>query len=391
MFGIGRSFKRGFKEFKLYKEKQKIIRQYKKFFIEQQKIQDEYDLDGMKNAHKIVVFVIPPELEVYGGMMSFFSLCSNSRKVLKGIAEVFLATCTCKYHNTTIAYAYNDKFPNDEKIYRFDQVATHAKNVLDMILHLPEIYITNFLEWSTQWELDFVKSIPNLQINILLQNIDLMPDVAQVERLREYTGNITITTAHQRYANQQVCNKFNAPIKHVSVDLDISKYKKIDFKKKEKIIVFSPDNHEDKIVVRRFIETYLPEYRIITVQNMTFDEYMALITKAMFVISFGEAFDGYFIQPYGVGTLGFSVYNDRFFPDKSFKDIKTVYSSYLDMAINIYKDVKFWEGHKDAYIKYADNLKIVFDNIYPKVDVAENLIRFYKNEYDFIPTDEGVR
>ena len=389
MFGIGRSIKAGIRAFKEYHEKKKIIKNYIKIFVEQQKIQDSYELSGIKNAKKIVVFIIPPENCVYGGMMSFFSLCSNSRKVLDGKAEVLLATCMCKYYDTVVTYAYNDKFPNDEKIYRFEQIAKYAENVSELIIHLPEIYISNFLNWSTNEELNFIKKVKHLQINILLQNIDLMPDINEIKRLFKFTKNITVTTAHQRYATQQISNMLNAPLKHISVDLDISKYKKIKFENKEKIIVFSPDNHKDKIVVQRFIETYLPKYRIITVENMKFDEYMELITKAMFVITFGEAFDGYFIQPYGVGTLGLSVYNDRFFPDKTFKQMKTVYSSYLDLAVNIEKDIRFWENHKNEYIKYAEEMKNKFDNLYRKTDVEENLIKFYNNEYDFLPCNNG--
>ena len=53
--------------------------------------------------------------------------------------------------------------------------------------------------------------------------------------------------------------------------------------------------------------------------------YMDYIAKAMFVISFGEGFDGYFIQPCLVGSVGIAVYNERFFPDSSWKELDNVY------------------------------------------------------------------
>ena len=383
MFGIGTYIKSFYR--KDIRERRNEEKYFINFFKEQRAIQDTYDLTSIQKAKKLVVFVIPPEISVYGGMMSFFSLCEKSRDVLGDSALTLIATCPYMWKGQLSTFCKNDNFPNNEKIYRFEQLTKNAENVSEMILHIPEIYAKQFCSLCTKQDIKFIRSVPNLHINILLQNIDLMPSLGELTELYSLSKNITLTAAHEKYATQETSNKWKAPLKHISAIIDITKYKEIPFYKKEKIIVFSPDEHKDKVVIRRFIEEELPDYKIVVVKNMKFNDYMDLITRAFFTITFGEAFDGYFIQPYGVGSMGFSVYNNRFFPDKSYLEWKTVYSSYLDMAKKLKNDVQYWKNHPHEYYKFIGMAKKKFDSIYVNDSVKENLKLFYNNKYDYHP------
>lgn len=361
------------------------VKKHIRFFKKQVRIQDSYDLRELRAARKMVVFVIPAENQVYGGMMSFFSLCEKSRDILGESAMTLIATCPCWWMWQIVTYAENKNFPNREKIYRFEQISRHAASVQELILHVPEIYADKFWGLCSRADLRFIKNVAKVQINILLQHIDLMPSLKDLSNLYSLSNKVTITTGNEKSATQEVSNKWNAPLKHVSVSLDISKYPKVPFQDKEKVILFSNDEHPDKYVVRRFIEEGLPDYRIMIIEKMTFDEYMSWISRARFTITFGEGFDAYFIQPYGVGSMGLSVYNERFFPSAEYLEMKSVYNSYIEMACNIKNDVLYWENHPSEYSAFVESAKDKFDAIYVNDNVSKNLRKFYANEYDFFP------
>ena len=60
--------------------------------------------------------------------MSIFSLCKASREINED------AYCTLSTYPNGKTYVINDKFYNNEKVLRFDQIVDNAKNVQEMIL-----------------------------------------------------------------------------------------------------------------------------------------------------------------------------------------------------------------------------------------------------------------
>lgn len=321
---LGLKFK--FRNFKYYKQ-----------FIDAVKIQDAYDLTNLNNAKKLILFLIPSpdKCIINGGIMSIFLLCETSREINPD------ATCIIStFPNKKYTYAKNDKFLNNESIYRFSQIVDNAKNLEEMILHIPEYYADDFYNDLTGKDIEFLKSIKNLHINIMNQNIELMPELEKLRDLYKLTNNITQTLAHDRYATQEVCDKWQIPTHLFSVNIDISKYKAYPFEEKEKIIVLSPDCNENKEKIVKKLEKELPDWKLVTVNNMTFTEYMDLISRAFFTITFGEGMDGYFGQPQYVNSVGFAVYNDEFFPNNNWKNFENVYASYDEMYENIVADVK---------------------------------------------------
>lgn len=57
------------------------------------------------------------------------------------------------------------------------------------------------------------------------QNIELMPEPEKLKDLYKLTNNITQTIAHDRYATQEVCDKWQIPTHLFSVNIDLTKYK----------------------------------------------------------------------------------------------------------------------------------------------------------------------
>ena len=223
-------------------------------------IQDTLDLTELQNSKKIIVFLVPAGTKINGGIMSIFSLCKTTRDICQD------ACCfICTYPNGK-TYVKNNKFYNDEKVLRFEQIVENAKNVDEIILHIPEYYANDFYNDLNINDIKFLQSIHNLQINILNQNIKLMPKPKQLQNLYELTRNITQTIAHDKYATQEICDKWQLPTHLFSVNIDLSNYDFVDFSKKEKIIVISPDKNDYKNKIIKIIKKNFPDFKIVTVK-----------------------------------------------------------------------------------------------------------------------------
>lgn len=343
------------------------------------KIQNSYDLTDLQNTEKIVLFLVPNLSMISGGLMSIYSMCEYSRNICKD------SFCLISTHPGDYTYAVNDKFKNNEKIYRWEQITKNAKNVKEMILHIPEYYSQEFYSDLGESDIKFLKSIKKLHINIMNQNIELMPEPEGIKNLYELTSQITQTTAHHRYAKQEICDKWTIPMHFFSVYIDYSKYKQYSFDEKEKIIVLSPDSNDFKENIVDKLQRELPDFKLITVQDMTFSEYMDLISKAYFTITFGEGMDGYFCAPHFVNSVGITVYNDNFFPDSSWLNLKNVYSDYNDLLSNLVSDINFLISSPEDYQKIIQEYCYRMMELYSLEKFKDNLERFYKKEYDFFP------
>lgn len=347
-------------------------------------IQDTLDLSCLEHSKKVIVFLTPGESKICGGIMSIFSLCQASREIQQ---DAFCCISTFPNHKT---YVINDKFYNNERILRFEQITNKAKNAQEIIVHIPEFYTPYFYQDLGKNDMDFLESIPNLQINIMNQNIELMPDTERLQCLYTLTTNITQTIAHNRYCTQEVCDKWHIPTHLFSVNLDLGKYKAYPFKEKEHMIVVSPDENGMKETIINKIHFLFPEWRIITIRDMSFNQYMDYIARGFFSITFGEGMDGYFNQPAYVGGVGFAVYNDAFFPNESWKKLENVYQSYDEMLEKICDDMKILSNNEGLYYGIIRKHVQKLNEIYTRNDYLRNIDKFYKRHYDYVPSMKGV-
>ena len=342
------------------------------------KEQDLYDLTALQQAQKLIVFLIPNIKMMTGGIQSIYSICKYSREICPD------ALCLISTHPGKFTYSHNDFFKNDEQIFRWEQIIENAKNAKEIIIHVPEYFAGKFYKSLKKADIKFLKGIENLQINIINQNIELMPAPSEIKDLFKLTNNITQTIGHHRYATQEVCDKWQIPAHFLSVHIDLSGYKSYPFEEKEKIIVLSPDNAPYKEAVIEKLKNELPDFKLVTVENMTFDEYMDLIARAYFVISFGEGFDGYFNQPEYVGSLGFAVYNDVFFPNQSWSKLNNVYNSAEEMLKKLGFDLINLLNNQNLYYQTLTQKKERLDKLYSSQILKENLIKFYNHNYEYL-------
>jgi hypothetical protein len=343
------------------------------------KIQNNYNISWLSDCKKLAIFFVPAVAGVSGGVQSIFSFCSATRGLCGNYAAV---VCTLPSYFTVARYTW---FRNNENVYRLDLIMQHATNLEKIVLHIPEYAAGNFADKCSKKQRKFIQHIPKVHINIMNQNIELMPPPEKLQKLRQLTSNITQTTAHDRYASQETADHWQIPAHLLSVSIDTSLYAKRSFTEKEKLIVFSPDRPE---TARKFFLLFkhsLPEYKIVTVKNMTFDTYMNLISRAFAVLTFGEGFDGYFLQPAVVGTLGIAVYNDTFFPDKSWLLLDNVYESFEILYKSIVDDIKnkFWL--QKVYDDTIAKLQLKCSTLYSYDKYRDNIVNFYAGKYHYLP------
>lgn len=347
-------------------------------------VQNLRDLSRLREARELVVFVVPSLPLVNGGVMSIFSLCRQSREICTQ------ACCLIVTRPGFYTHAVNKLFKNDEKIHRWKQIVAQARQVRKMILHLPEYYAPVFPGDLDSQSVAFLKAIPELQINILNQNIECMSEPADLDSLRELTANLTQTTAHDRYATQEVCDKWGIPTHHFSVHIDRSQYPALPFDRKSKTLVLSPDPNPFKEEILARLRERLPDYRQVVVQGLTFDRYMHLVSSSRFSLTFGEGFDGYFCDPFEVGGLGLAVYNDEFFPDASWLELRNVYRSFQDMLDRVVDDIRFLEKNPQEYHRLSALALGRIQSLYGLEKFKDNLTRFYDGRYDFLPRTPGA-
>lgn len=345
--------------------------------------QNKYDMSTLQNANKVILFILPERSFKSGGVISIVNLCVTTRALITD-AEVILAT-----FQSFETYSKIDWFENNENIYRFSHIVTENFNPDELYIHIPE-YLSGMFESGLKEEQKAIlKRISHLHINILNQNILLMPEYDAIQRLFSLTQEITQTTAHDRYANQQICDRWKMPLHHFSAVLPEPTRERplpsFEEKSSKRLVVFSPDCHPYRERIHEVVSREFAGCTIKTVKNLTYSEYFLLISEAMFVVTFGEGFDAYFTQPFFVGTIGISVFNPTFFPSSEWKDLENVFESYDEALKTIAQKMNKFSACENIYSEILIKNKAMIESVYSNSMFEDNILRFYQKKYDFVP------
>ncbi len=250
------------------------------------------------------------------------------------------------------------------------------------MIHVPEYIVPNLFEYLDTKDISWLKSLKNVHINILNQNIELMPPVDIIHRLKEFSAFLTCTTAHENYSTKKEQQRLGIPMHKLSVDSAKGGFYFKPYEHKENIMAVSPDFHPMKQEILKKIKKEIPGLKLKIIRNMTFEEYKKLIVRAKWSITFGEGLDGYFSEPVFSGSVSFAVFNTKFFtPD--FQDIETVYDSFEDLLQNICSDIKRIDNNKETYEKINKQTKTLIYKYYKQNEYLDNLKNFYLEKYTF--------
>ena len=330
---------------------------------------------GDANARKLIWFLVPSWDAAAGGVMSICSIHAETRMLLGG-PDVAVVASTYPDHPTLKKYT---GFANSMDIFSFSEVVTHFKSVEHAILHIPEYFSKDFFHHLSPSERLFLDTIPRLHINIMLQNIDQCnPD--DVQPLRTLADEITCTTAHDRYSTQEQSTRFGIPLSS-SIRVVDQRYEQRHWTEKLDIIVLSPDQHPLRGRVIDTIEKGLPSVELITVENMSYENYRSLIAKAKWSLTFGEGLDGYFTEMAWTGGIPFAVYNDRFFMPQ-FRELPTVYDTWDKLQTWIVGDILKLD-HDEVYHAAGEPIRQILSQLYSREKYRENIRLFYDERYSF--------
>ena len=179
------------------------------------------------------------------------------------------------------------------------------------------------------------------------------------------------------------------PTHLMSVAIDKDNYIHEDYSNKKDQIIMSPDYHPEKEQIIKHIKRELPKYKIVEVSGMKYEEYKKLIAESKFTITFGEGFDGYYIESIFSNTLAFAVYNDEFFPTKDFLDLRNIYKNYSIFLKEIVSNIKQLENSIE-YKKTINSNSTKLEKIYNYSVYLKNIEQYYQGKYTYIPDSNSL-
>lgn len=326
------------------------------------------------NASRVVVMLVPGTDSISGGILSIYAFYCATRALLGASATVLLGTYPNKL--TSLRYRW---FRNDGQLIRFNLILDTIRPQQAVCLHLLEYYVPYFLRELTPKQISRLQGLQNLHINVMNQNIQLMPAPEVIEQLRQLTPHLTITTAHSSYTTPALRQLYNAPTHLLSAWFEQQEIETVPYRGKENIMMVSPDAHPDKAKILARIRQAFPALQLIVIQNMKYDDFKALEAKAKWSISFGEGFDGYTIFPVLKGGVSFTVYNEDFFLPK-YQVVPTFYASYEVLYENIVADMQRLD-QESAYEAYNSEVATLCrpDHSYEKY--LQRVEAFYRQQY----------
>ena len=352
---------------------------FKKQFIKQ----------NFEKSKRLIIFFVPNEVdEVSGGILSICTIFVQV-KILKNIHNcTVIASFLPKAK--VIDHTYS-KFENDMVVFDFQTIENYFNELDFLEIQIPEYMTTNFQIGNRKMNSFFswIKNIKTIKINILNQNDLLMRKLNVLENLKQITPNISMTVAHEKYANIETRNFYGVPLHLFLPWTSLKPYEKKAYELKENIIIISPDDidrvpsntkvKKEEILAK--MKSELPDYEFITIRNLSFDDYKKIISRAKFTLTFGEGMDGYFCESILSGSISFAVYNTIFFTP-NFKNLPTVYDSFDTLLDKIVLDIKHYD-HTVAYKNYQQDLFMIINNIYSFDRFQNKISDYYLGKIDF--------
>lgn len=342
----------------------------------------------LEECKKLMVFILPEHNEMSGGIYSIFSIASIvKRQRHKHQYEVVLMTRPNALDHT---YCRQRHFRNNEDVFRFQQIE-RCRNVEELYIHIPEYaapFFVNHLEKAT---LTFLRAVSHLYINILNQNIELMPESNEFEDLRSLsTDHLSQSVAHHAYFSQEYADRYNLLTLLLPAYTDLSGYSPTKASEKQDIIIYSPDDAPHKRACLDLINNNFPNYKLIEIRNITFEDFMELATVCKFSISFGEGFDGYVAQPMYQGGLGLTIFKSEFFPDRSFLDHDVFFENSDAMLRNVCDVIDRYSRDHESYNALNRELIRKYDSLYCFDDYIAKINKLVGRQFDIRPGNADI-
>lgn len=346
-----------------------------------------------KKAEKLIIMLVPDGDIINGGVLSLVSIYKEFTR-LKNIHGCEVLAATNNYNCETYFLNFTN-FKNQMQIFDLKTIFDEVPNIKELHFHLPELFIDGFLnDFENKWSLNHKQIFLNTDktsMNILNQNIVLMPEVSSIQKLKNIFGDeITMTMAHKQYANQDMKDKYEIPVHYLSSWFNPVPYDVKEFKNKKNLILFSPDElsrtniqtKNSKQDLIHSIQKKFPDFEIKIIKKLKYDDYKALVSDAKFMITLGEGLDGYYVENVMCGGISFAVYNTDFFTPE-YDNLQTVYKSIDQLFERINIDIQDFNTNPDAFKAYNTVQKEIIEREYSYEKYQKRVEDFILGNYDF--------
>lgn len=329
-----------------------------------------------RSAENLLLFLVTDVDCISGGLMSIAGIYEKScqMKDLHG-CEVAASVFPGKAPISQFSF-----FTNNMPIYSFSDIINAFRNVKKLIVMIPEIYIRELYDHFEKQPYNWFSGIEHIHLNILNQNIELMPYDFEIDRIKHYFDKVTQTTAHKKYTTARMRSKYGIPVHQIIPPISKNIIKR-PYVQKSNLIVYSPDEHPMKEDIIATLKRELPGYAFREIKEMTFAGYLDIISWAKYAISFGEGLDGYFTEIYQAGGIGFTFWNDEFFTEE-YRGIPSILPSFADGSKLLPDLMKKYEDVNEA-VSLNKHVLSVWGKEYADDDKVDASLRnFFMGNYD---------
>ena len=322
-----------------------------------------------RDARSAILFLTLGYDLVNGGILSICSICEETAK-LGHLHDSQTLLCTSPGQRALLRYT---KFSNRHDIFTLPGALRYFRNLERLLLHVPECCVGELAIYLSQHP-EVVSGLKSFHINVLLQNIKLIPCAEDMEILMK-VAKLSCTTAHEKYSGTETNEKLGCPVHHLSTYVSPKFYQRVSFDRKDDLMIVSPDEHPLKNDILSVIQERYPDLRLRIIKDMSYEEYKREISRAKWAISFGEGLDGYFVETIFSGGIGFAVFNNDFFTD-DFAQMSTVYSNYESMMNRVCGDLDRLSS-AERFVDYQEEQFQLCQKHYDYSDYTKNIINFY--------------
>jgi hypothetical protein len=365
--------------YRLIRYKAEWKKQFREFKIRKNQYESIRKTD--QNTEKLILFFIPGadystgKESISGGLISIVSLAQETSLIYY---ETSVKVLCVTYYKEHLVFKLNS-FKNETEVFSPELIENYFTQINELILHIPELYVADFVR-NHQQNIWF-KGINSIQINILNQNIQLMPDHNVLNELQSNFSSCTITTAHKKYCNLYYKNSYGIPLHQLSVWISPENYLKKSGHEKDNLILFSPDNKELTQILISFFSNELPSFKFQVIQGLSYEEYKELISKAKYLITTGEGLDAYFIETYFSGGVAFALKNLNFF-DEKYLQLPCLFDHQENLGKLLRNLIEKYEN-SDEYNQLNSSVSELLAEDYSYKSYQNNLRKFYNKEYTY--------
>lgn len=324
----------------------------------------------------VAVFVVPWPRAVTGGYVSILQLLDETHRI--GLALGF-DTHACDVPGEHSG-ARIPSIANSWTLTSIAEVSDAYRDARTVWIHVPSHMDDQFVRGLLDWRAMFSPT-SRVIVNILNQHIQMCPSPEALLALRRAGVEVTMTTAHKVYATLDWARHFGVPLHHISTWLSRERYAFARRAPKDDRVIFSNDNLAANDEVIASLPSGVQHRRI---HDMTYDQYLRVLFRSKWSVTFGEGLDAYFIEMAMSGGVPLAVFNEHFFtPD--FADLPNVFPGPVRLVRQAPRLIA--EMRADPSLLDDINRRTMerLDAQYDIGDHRDRLTRFYLGDYDFVP------